>query len=281
MRDANDIVERVGSVGPLQQLGPGARNRFVVAPGDLASQLPFVLLVEDFIDPGTDFHPHPHKGLETVTFVLSGTLRHGDNVGNRGMIGPGEVQWMTAGKGIVHGGQPAPGAPVHALQLWLALPAALRNSAPGTREQRRDGAIVETSQGATVRAYGTASQSHGAAAWSRWPMTLTDVAFEAGGRCTLPLAAGERAFVYVLSGAVAVGTGPSQAAGSVVWLSVQATDGTIDLSADVPSRLVLYRSPVFDEPIVARGPFVMGSEAEIQLAIHQFQTTGFGGGPPS
>ena len=273
----DDIIDRVARAGPLQDLAPGARNRFVVTPGEFSSQSPFVLLVEDFIEPGTDFHPHPHKGLETVTFVLSGTLKHGDNVGNRGMIGPGEVQWMTAGKGILHGGQPADDAPVHALQLWLALPAALRNSAPGTREQRLESALADTSNGSTARVYGSGSLAKADPEWSRWPLTLIDVEIEPGGHRTVPLRANERSFLYILSGAVALGSANFYAAGSVIWFAPQAADTPLVLSAPTAARLVQYSSPVIDEPIVARGPFVMGSEAEIQSAFHEFQTTGFGG----
>ncbi|AXB80400.1 pirin family protein [Novosphingobium sp. P6W] len=273
----DDIIDRVGHVGPIQELAPGVRNRFVVAPGEFRSQSPFVLLVEDFIQAGTDFLPHPHKGLETITFVLSGALKHGDNVGNRGVVGPDEVQWMTAGKGIVHGGQPASGEPVHALQLWVALPSLLRNSPPGTREQRRATALADTSNGSTARIYGAGSRGNDEPEWSCWPMTLIDVQLESGGHRTIPLRANERSFLYVLNGTVLLGKGNSYEAGSVIWFTPQARDTPLDLSARGSTRLVQYTSPVIDEPIVARGPFVMGSEAEIRSAFHEFQTTGFGG----
>jgi quercetin 2,3-dioxygenase len=273
------LVERVGRVGPWQELGPGARNRFVVTPGDFAVQSPYVLLVEDQIEPGTDFHPHPHKGLETVTFVMSGTLQHGDNVGNRGLIGPGDIQWMTAGKGIVHGGQPIPGAPVHALQLWMALPAALRNAAPGTREQRLASSISAPSASTTARRYGVGTEAPDGEKWSQWPLALTDIQMEASSRRQASLRAGERSFFYIIDGTVSFDGSP-HTAGSVIWAKVAETPGSIDLHATTPARIVQYSSPVINEPIVARGPFVMGSEAEIRLAFHEFHTVGFGGVTP-
>lgn len=249
----DSIVDRIGHVGAWQELAPGARNRFVVSPGEMGRQSPFVLLVEDLIEPGTDFHPHPHKGLETVTFVLSGSLRHGDNVGNRGVIGPGDVQWMTAGSGIVHGGQPTD-APVHALQLWVALPAALRNARPGTREQRKEGAVLETANGSTVRTYGAGSVNKGEPHWSRWPLTLIDFQLAADGQISLPSRAGQRTFVYVFDGAVLIDGNRRCEAGSVVWLHPDRSDRPVTATADGPTRLIQYSSPVIDEPIVARGP---------------------------
>lgn len=108
-------------------------------------------------------------------------------------------------------------------------------------------------------------------------MTLIDVQIEPGGHRTIPLRANERSFLYVLSGTVALGSTNSYAAGSVIWFVPQTSDTPLVLSAPESARLVQYSSPVIDEPIVAHGPFVMGSEAEIRSAFHEFQTTGFGG----
>jgi quercetin 2,3-dioxygenase len=256
-------IERVERVGKLNMLAPGAKNRFVVDPATLDRQLPFILLVEDFIEPASGFHPHPHRGLETVTFVLSGRLRHGDHLGNRGILGAGDVQWMTAGRGIEHGGEPVEG-PVHALQLWLALPAHLRGSAPGTRAQHRQQALLESGNGCTVRVYGIAAED--AAPWSQWPLTIRHMELGAGTEASLPLGAGERAFLYVLEGAPCVDGRPCTP-GDVVWFTPGTANGRARITAEESARLIAYASPAFAEPIVARGPFVGGNMAEIEAAF--------------
>lgn len=276
MTESANLVERVRQVGPRGNLGPGVWNRFVVVPEELADQLPFVLLVEDFIEPGVDFHAHPHRGLETVTFVLSGQLQHADDVGNKGTIEPGGVQWMTAGRGIVHGGAPVPGSPVHALQLWVALPAALRNSAPGTREQQRDSADVVASGGSRAHVYGARSVAAGDDDWSRWPVTLTDVELASGGRHVLTQQAAERSFLYILEGTVFL-SGRSYVAGTVLWLTATDADRAVEVSCASAARLVQYSSPIFDEPIVARGPFVLGSDAEVARAFRELRANGSSG----
>ncbi|MDO9366964.1 MAG: pirin family protein [Sphingopyxis sp.] len=239
------------------------RNRFVVSPHHLEAQLPFVLLVEDFIDPGTGFHMHPHRGLETVTFFLSGQMRHGDHLGGTGILDGGDVQWMTAGRGIEHGGEPV-GGPVHGLQLWIALPAHLRGSDPGTREQRRAAAELEAIEGGTIATYGVGGTPAGAA-WSRWPLRIVDVQLDPGASAHIPVRGGERAFFYVLAGEVGLGSA-AYLAGDIVWLDDDLAVRGVAVTATAPSRLILYASPPFDEPIVAHGPFVAGSMAEIEQA---------------
>ncbi|OAN58360.1 pirin family protein [Sphingomonas sp. TDK1] len=261
-------IERVDRVGGFNALGPGAKNRFVVDPAHIDRQLPFILLVEDFLEPGSGFHPHPHRGLETVTVLLSGRLRHGDHLGNSGILGEGDVQWMTAGRGIEHGGEPVDG-PVHALQLWLALPARLRRSAPGTREQRKAQAVLETGPGHVVHSYGIAPPE--GAAWSEWPLTIRHVQLDAGAAMHLPMPIGERMFLYVLAGAPVV-AGRSCAPGEVLWLRPDAAPADVTVTCTQAATVIAYASPIFAEPIVAYGPFAGGSMAEIEAAYADART---------
>ena len=252
------VIERVTHAGQRRALGPGVSNRMLVTPDDLRQQSPFILLVEDFIGPQGDFHEHPHRGLETVTFILSGTLEHGDHLGSSGVLQPGDVQWMTAGSGIIHGGRPADGSSVHGLQLWLNLPNALRKAPPGTRVQRRDTAIVERTEGATARTYG----KDGAPPWSRTPMTLTDIDLAAGGRYDLKLAPGHRTFVCVIDGNPSVDGAPYRS-GDILWPAIGATEALLSIAGDGPARLVAYSGVPIGEAVFAGGPFVAGSEAEL------------------
>jgi hypothetical protein len=252
------VIERIAHAGPSRALGPGVSNRMLVTPDDLRQQSPFILLVEDFIGPQGDFHEHPHRGLETVTFILSGMLEHGDHLGSHGVLQPGDVQWMTAGRGIIHGGKPADGSTVHGLQLWLNLPNALRKAPPGTRVQRRDTAIVERTHGAKAHTYG----ENGVPPWSRTPMTLTDIEIAAGGRYDLKLVPEHRTFVCVIDGEPRIGGTPYRS-GDIVWPAIGKTEAHLPITSDGPARLVAYSGVPIDEAVFAGGPFVAGSEAEL------------------
>lgn len=262
-------IERVTRVGRERPLGPGVLNREVIAPDDLRANSPFVLLVEDFIEPQDGYHDHPHRGLETVTFVLSGELEHGDHLGNRGVSLPDDVQWMTAGSGIVHGGRPANGTTVHALQLWLNLPEALRAAPPGSRDQRRAQARVEHGDGMTVRVYGEGVPG----AWSQYPMTLRDIASDGGGSIETVLPPG-RTFLYVVSGAADIG-GRAVTAGDVLRLAVAATPTALAVRSGGPVRIVAYSGEPIAEDSVAHGPFVAGSMDGIRRAYADLQAGTF------
>jgi redox-sensitive bicupin YhaK (pirin superfamily) len=271
---ARSRIDRVQRVHPIRQIEPGARNRFVVTPGTFADQSPFVLLVEDFIEPRSGFHPHPHRGLETVTFLLEGRLSHGDHLGAEGAIAPGGVQWMTAGSGIVHGGEPLGDQSVRALQLWVALPSHLRMSAPGTREQQISAARVEAGQGWRRAVYGEGARGPGDAGWSAWPVTITDLRLDAEGAHDLAMRAGERSFAYVVEGTVHL-NGEKFESGQVVWLALDNRPTALTVSAIETTRIIVYSSPPFDEPIVASGPFVMGTQAEIDQAFADLRADRF------
>ncbi|WP_081469585.1 pirin family protein [Sphingomonas sp. PAMC 26617] len=269
-------IERIDRVGPLQQLGQGARNRFVVRPDALEEHSPFVLLVEDYIDPSAGFHPHPHRGLETVMIILDGQMLHSDHLGFKGVVGPGDAQWMTAGRGIVHDGGPHDGQLVHALQLWVGLPAQLRNSNPGTREQRLGQAMMRPAQNGSVTIYGAGSLQPGEPEWSRWPLTISDVRLGADGRCLLEIAPGERMFAYVLKGSFEhPESGRSMVAGDVVWIELTQESRQFEVTTASGGRLMVYSGQPILEPVVARGPFVMGSEEEIAQAYDELRTNRF------
>lgn len=269
-------ILEVTEVGSLQPLGPGARNRIVVSPERFSGHSPFVLMVEDFIFGGHEYHMHPHRGIETVTFFLDGEMEHVDHLHTDGVVCAGDVQWMTAGRGIMHGGRPHGSHPVHALQLWLNLPARLKMSAPGTRIQRRAEARSQEAPGASVRYYGATDPADGTSRWSVWPMTLADVWLEQGATYDLTVKSGDRMFFYVLSGEIATGATRLRA-GQTAWLDI-ATDGdrAVPLEAvGTATRMVAYAGVPIDEPVVAHGPFVMNTEAEIRQAYADLQSGRF------
>lgn len=258
-------IERVTKVGGKRSLGPGAINREVISPADLTSNSPFILLVEDFIQPQDGLHEHPHRGLETVTLVLSGEMEHVDHLGDHGISIPGDVQWMTAGRGIIHGGRPANGTNVHVLQLWLNLPNKQRNSVPGTRHQQRAQARLESSDGMTMRVYGEGFPGQ----WSQYPMSLRDIESFDGGQMNVTLPAG-RTFLYMVTGQANIG-GRKTVAGEVVQLAVSTSQTAIMIETQANSRIVAYSGQPIDEPVIVGGPFVAGSEEELRQAFTDFR----------
>jgi len=257
-------IERVTKVGAKRSLGPGAINREVIPPTGLPSSSPFILLVEDFIAPQDGLHEHPHRGLETVTLVLSGEMEHVDHLGDHGISVAGDVQWMTAGRGIIHGGRPANGTNVNVLQLWLNLPEKQRHAIPGTRHQQRAQARLETSDDMTMHVYGEGPQQ-----WSEYPMSLRDIASVDGGEMTVTLPAG-RTFLYAVTGQATIG-GRKTVAGEVIQLAVSTSQTAIAIKAQANSRIVAYSGQPIDEPVIVGGPFVAGSEEELRQAFADFR----------
>lgn len=261
-------IEHAMRVGPKRELGPGVLNREVIPPSDLRANSPFILLVEDFIAPQDSPHEHPHRGFETVSFVLSGAMAHRDHLGGRDVSMAGDVEWMTAGSGIVHGGGPANGTQVHMLQLWLNLPNALRNAAPGARPQRRAQARLETGFGMTMRVYGEGA----AGQWSHYPMTLRDIESVGGGAGAIDaLLPPGRSFVYLVSGDAEV-AGRRCVAGDVLRLALADSATILPISSDGALRIVVYSGAPIDEPVLVHGPFAAGSTAELRQTFADWQS---------
>jgi redox-sensitive bicupin YhaK (pirin superfamily) len=262
-------IEKVERAMPRQAAAATHHNRLVVVPGDFAAQSPFLLMAEDWFASPSGFPTHPHRGMETVTFVLEGGLQHEDHTGARGDLGPGDVQFMTAGNGVLHSEMPAPGG-VHSLQLWLNLPAAKKRTPARYVERRGAEAPVHRAPGVEARVYagrlGGIAVPHG----TTWPLTLIDLRLEAGATFDLPLPAGDRAFVYVVSGAGSIGAAPVGRDG-VAWPERSDAPALLPFAARDAMRALVFASPPIDEPVVARGPFVMNTMAEIEEAYADYR----------
>lgn len=245
-------------------IGPGHTAVLVVDPARFAEQDPFILLADDRIDlePGrTAGDAHPHAGFETVTFLLEGAVR--DEV--EGSFAAGDVQWMTAGRGVIHNEHVVPEGPTRLLQLWLTLPEADRWTAPRFETVRRDDAPVRREPGVEARVYSGRSGGHGAATHNHVPVTLVDVRLAPGATLAQELPASYNGFVYVLDGGVSAG-GTSLGTGDVGWLDRPAGGGATVLrltGGDAGARLVLYAGEPQRAPIVTHGPFVGGTRADL------------------
>ncbi|UXI68434.1 pirin family protein [Tahibacter amnicola] len=262
--------------------GAGVRLTRVIGQPALDSLDPFLLLDEFRSDEATDylagFPSHPHRGFETVTYMLAGHMRHADNQGNRGDLGAGSVQWMTAGRGIVHSEMPAQeDGLLWGFQLWVNLPAAQKMTAPRYQDIAPQ-AIPEVSPGEGVSVRVIAGEFGGAVgpvnAVATDPVYL-DVRLAAGARCEVPLPQGHTAFAYVYAGQVAVGSAAADI--SRGELAVLSKSGGVELAAstDEGARLILVAGRPLEEPVARYGPFVMNTAEEITQAVRDFQAGRF------
>ena len=221
---------------------------------------------------------HPHRGFETVTYVLEGEVVHEDSAGHRGVIKPGGVQWMTAGAGIVHSETPSAGVlesggRAHGFQIWVNLPARLKMTRPRYQELAAEQIPTATSADgrATVKVIAGAALGVRAAIDTLTPIVYQDWSLESGADVTLAIDAEQRVLVYVFQGDVRIGdTGKSVADGQLAVLS--AGDGVRLRGGESSARLLLLGGVPLGEPVARYGPFVMNSEREILQAFDDYRS---------
>jgi redox-sensitive bicupin YhaK (pirin superfamily) len=257
--------------------GAGVKLRRSLGRAQGLQHDPFLMLDEFFSDNPDDylagFPAHPHRGFETVTYMLDGHMRHEDSEGNRGDLGPGDVQWMTAARGIIHSEMPQQTAGrMRGFQLWLNLPAAEKMRPAAYRDiPAREIPAVELPGGGDARVIA------GAFAGARGPIggrttepVFIDIRLPAGSGLELPLPAGHNAFLYAYDGQVSVGPErqllPHRAAGLL-------SDGDSVAVAAGPAggNLLLLAGRPLGEPVVQYGPFVMNTREEIERAVLDYQ----------
>lgn len=268
---AKRSVRRVDDTHLRPGMNPRHRVRQVLEPGNWPEHDPFLMLAEDWFVPGT-FGDHPHRGFETVTYVLEGGVEHRDNHGGHGVLHPGDAQWMTAGRGVIHSEEAVGEA--HTLQLWVNLPSRLKMTEPRYQDLRGSQVPVRTQDGATLRVYSGASGEVAAPTRNLVPITMIEIRAEAGATATTGLPREYNTFIYVFEGSGRFGSSrTTAAAGQVVWL---AHDGDeLDVIADQPLRAFLWGGTPIGERVAARGPFVMNTHEEIYQAMLDFQSGRF------
>lgn len=275
MRNRSRGIAKTWSVGVTRR-GPGHRVGQVLPPGRWAEFDPFLMLAEDWFETGT-FDVHPHRGIETVTYVIEGALGHYDNqTGEGGTLGPGDVQWMTAGRGVIHKEDPLPGQPVHSLQLWVNLPRIEKMRTPRYQNLRAEDAPVRREPGVTLRVFSGRSGDVASSTRNVVPVTMVDLHMDREASIFQDLPSTDNGFIYILQGAARFGVDNVLGkAGEVVWLGTgEDTDG-VTLSAEEPLHALLFAGPPLHEPVVSYGPFVMNTRQEIEEAFHDYQTGQF------
>jgi len=268
--------------------GAGVRiNRVLTQP--LQRRLdPFLMLDAFGSDKAGDyiagFPEHPHRGFETVTYMLAGRMRHRDSAGNEGLVSDGGVQWMTAGRGVIHSEMPEQSEGLmEGFQLWLNLPAKDKMCAPWYRdipagEVPRFTLTSGAGAGATVRVI--AGRSHGVAGAVQREGTeplYLDIDLPEGASFEQPLPAGHNAFFYVYRGEVVVDGKAVPQARMAILDNAPGADG-VRIEAAAASRLILIAGRPLNEPIAQYGPFVMNTNDEVFKAVEDFRAGRFASG---
>ena len=238
---------------------------------------PFLMLDEFGTDnPGdyiAGFPPHPHRGFETVTYMLDGRMQHRDHLGNVGDLGPGSVQWMTAGRGVIHSEIPQQTEGVmEGFQLWLNLPRRDKMMTPWYRDfQNSQLPQFVTSQGVAVTVIAGASHGvHGAVARDITEPLYLDLHLPRGARFEQVLPAAHNAFVYVYRGEVSIAGQRVPAQRMALLANADQADG-VAIEAGADARALLIAGQPLHEPIVQYGPFVMNTKQEIYEAMSDFR----------
>ncbi|MCZ7561483.1 MAG: pirin family protein [Burkholderiaceae bacterium] len=274
---ASRAVERLVT-GMATSDGAGVRLTRVLTH-DLQRRLDPFLMLDAFRNENPDegvFPDHPHRGFETVTYMIAGRMRHRDSAGNEGLLGPGGAQWMTAGSGLIHSELPEQEEGLmEGFQLWLNLPAARKMVAPSYRDIPPQ-AIPEFDAGGGVRVRVIAGESHGVAGAVTRPDTeplLVDVHLPAGARFTQQLPANHNAFTYTYRGRVRVSAieAPDRR------MAILANDGreSVSIEAIDDARVLVVAGRPLNEPIAQYGPFVMNTADEIRQTLDDYRRGAF------
>lgn len=255
--------------------GDGVRLTRVIGGPDLVQLDPFLLL-DDFRSDNPDdyiggFPPHPHRGFETVTYLRHGRMRHGDSAGHSGVINAGGVQWMTAGRGIIHSEMPEQQDGLLAgFQLWVNLSAQKKMMAPRYQEFAAEQIPVERrADGVNLKVIaGTSSQgTSGVVTDLITQVSYFDLELAAGAVFTEAMNPGHHAFVYLYEGEIAIGSG-SLAACSLALLG---KGEQLEIQAKSESRMLIISGQPLGEPIARSGPFVMNTQAELHQAYSDYR----------
>jgi redox-sensitive bicupin YhaK (pirin superfamily) len=279
--------------------GAGVRLRRAFGFGNTTDFDPFLLL-DDFRNDNPDdylagFPWHPHRGIETITYVLAGTVDHGDSLGNHGSLGAGDIQWMTAGSGILHQEMPKgdPQGRMHGFQLWANLPAALKMTAPRYQDvAARDVPEVTDDDGTKVRVicgsfWGKTGPVQGVAADPRY----LDVSVPAGRLKHLPVESTRHAFAYIFAGSgtfrdassprdvqteqvgdrATHGSRPGDETGNRSLVLFGGGDEVTIQAGDEGIRFLLVSGKPIEEPVAWAGPIVMNTDQELQQAYDEIR----------
>lgn len=260
------------------QFGPDHRVVEVITPAEWNDADPFILLMDDRLDGRLRAGPHPHAGFETVSFLVHGSLGAESLAG--GLLAPGDVEWTTAGSGIVHGPEHLIEGSFRLLQLWLTLPQRDRWTEPDHQIVPHDTAPVRREPGVELRLYSGTSGSLVSPTRNRVPVTLIDVRLEPGAEVVEQVPGSHNGFLYVLEGELSVGPDRQRLVpGQVGWLSRAAENEgtTLHLAnrGEASLRVLVYTGERQKTPIAWYGPFIGDTRADIARSFERYQAGTF------
>eukprot|EP01083_Nonionella_stella_P054778 144578_1 len=255
-----------------QSEGKGARVRRAIGNMHLRNLDPFLLLDEFAVAPPAGFPAHPHRGFETVTYMTEGSFKHRDFKGHAGIIGPGDLQWMTAGKGIVHSEMPAEDRVNRGLQLWVNLPKSLKMMNPNYQELKADEVPLAQSDGVKAKVIAGKFLGVEAAVRTQTKMMYIDFTLDPDAVHTQEVPSDYHGFAYVLEGDGIFGK-PDTAV-DAHHMAVLGDGDTFTVKAGRNGvRFILICGVPINEEVVQYGPFVMNTQKEINQAFFDYQSS--------
>lgn len=281
-------TRKIGTIvrGENQVDGAGVKLRRILGPQTIPAFDPFIMLdgfdstnPNDYIK---GFPWHPHRGIETITYLISGSMEHRDSLGNIGHIKPLGSQWMTAGSGIIHQEMPLASERMLGCQLWVNLPAEYKMADPAYRDISPDKIAVVEDENATVRVLsGNYKDAKGALQGSYSEVTYLDVEIPANGTWQYNEATNDKTlFIYLFEGSIITGEGKEEQKGCAVLYSASNTNGeekeVVEIKAgENGARFALLSAKPLKEPVAWGGPIVMNSREELEEAFDELNTGHF------
>ena len=266
-----------------QSEGAGARVRRSIGTSKLRNFSPFLMLDHFTSSPGSGFPDHPHRGQETITYLLKGAVDHEDFAGNKGTIETGDLQFMTAGRGIMHAEMPRQnpdGSANVGMQLWVDLPEKLKSCEPRYRDLKAKEIPTILVDDGKVTVKIISGRSHGtdsAQELAYTPVWIFDITIAPGGNIAQELPAGWNAFAYTLSGSTTFGAGKDETTvgqyHNVVFEQIgDNVNASVSKDAKEPGKFILVAGLPLDQKVVQYGPFVVNSQEEVYQAMMDYQT---------
>ncbi|NJP37820.1 pirin family protein [Alkalicoccus luteus] len=256
---------------------PHMQQGFVLPPEKMKEVDPFLLMAEDWFKRGV-FSDHPHRGFQTITYVIDGRLEHSDNAGGYSILDAGDVQYMNAGGAARHAEEAYNDDLIHTLQLWLNLPKKDKFSDTFYQNIRLEDAPVVDIPGGHLRIYSGEFNGVKGPAESIYPFRMAELYLEKGAEFTIPFPGNEFVFSYVLAGTVQAGEGGSEMerSGTAIYETPGDGESGIHVKAASRMRMLFYSGAPIQEPVAAGGPFVMNTEAELEQAMIDYRNGKFG-----
>ena len=254
--------------------GAGVHLVRVIGSKDVSDFDPFLMLdAFDSVNPADytkGFPWHPHRGIETVTYLAEGMIEHGDSLGNVGSIVSGGCQWMTAGSGIIHQEMPKPAPRMLGLQLWVNMPANRKMSDPAYRDLSADLIPVVTETGSSVAVIaGNYRGTDGAARGTYVDATMLAMTIDAGSALEIPVHPDHTVFVYIIEGSLSFGPDGGAIASRTAVLLADGSAVRLRADGSDRARCVLFSGPPLNEPIAWGGPIVMNTHEELERAFRE------------